>query len=102
MTGPDAELRHQRDDGARVDAAAQERADRHVADLVQRDGLDEQLAQLLDELVLGRALVGLELDVPVPFDPQRLVRRAAVAMRAGSSLRTPFDDARAPTASPGT
>ena len=33
--------RHHRDDGARIDAAAQKRADGHVADLVKRDRLGE-------------------------------------------------------------
>ena len=69
------ELRHRRDDGARVDASAQKGSDRHVADLMEPHRLDEQLAQLLHELVLAGVLIRLEFDVPVPFDPHSLVRR---------------------------
>ena len=75
--------RHRRDDGARVDAAAQERADRHVADLVGGDRIGQHLAQLLDQLAFGGNLVGLELDVPVALDAQR---RTALGHRKARRL----------------
>ena len=56
---------------------------------MELDRLDEQLAQPFHEFVLGGVLVRLELDVPVPFDPHARPP-AAAAIRAGSSLRTPF------------
>ena len=65
------EPRHGGDDGARVDAAAQEGADRHVADLVPRHGRGQEQTQPVDELLLRRALVGLEREVPVPLDSDR-------------------------------
>ena len=39
-----------RDDRARVDAAAEERPERHVADEPQPDGLAQALPELVDEL----------------------------------------------------
>ena len=44
LTGPRPELRHQRDDGARVDAAAEKRAERHVADEPQPRGFAQLVA----------------------------------------------------------
>jgi hypothetical protein len=58
-------LGHHADHGARVEAAAEEGANRHVADLVQRHRLGQDLAQLFDQLAFGGALVRLELHVPV-------------------------------------
>ena len=58
------------DDGG-VDAAAQERADWNVADLVERDGFGEEIAKLLDG------------------PPQRLlklVHRAILVRRAGRAV----------------
>jgi len=51
---------HVRDDGAGVNSAAQERADRHVADHVYADRLLELFAQLFDQVLLGRAAIRLE------------------------------------------
>ena len=51
---PRAGLDHVGDDRGRVDAAGQERAERHVADLPQRDGLAQQRVELLEVVLLAR------------------------------------------------
>ena len=87
---------HGRHHGARVDAAAEKRADRHVAHFVQLDRLAEQIAQLARSGRLGRLFVGMELDIPVAVhaqiadaaDRRDASRRAACARRPRCFART--------------
>ncbi len=46
---------HQADDEARIDAARQERAERHVADEVRANGVGEHVAERVHRVLLGSA-----------------------------------------------
>src|SRR5262245_22052362 len=61
--------RHQGHDGARIDSAAQERADRDITDLMQYHRFAKPLSQLLDKIFLRCALVWFEMQVPVALNP---------------------------------
>ena len=63
------QLRHQRHHGARINAAAQEDPQRHIADEPEAHGLFEPLAQLLGDLVLA-APVGAVRKLEVPILPE--------------------------------
>ena len=69
LHGSGRQARHGRDHGARVDAAAQEGPQGHVAGQVEADRFREQLPQPLHEGLLVLAFVGLETHVPVRLDP---------------------------------
>ena len=64
---PAAQPRHDGDDRARVDAAAQESAERHFAHEVEAYCLPELMQKTLDEELFRLATVGLGLDLPVTF-----------------------------------
>ena len=95
-----AEPRHRGDDGARVDAAAQEGAEGHVAHEVQADRLVDERGEPLGELRSPRPAVRLEAHVPVALDARGGARSREQAM-AGLELLHPRDDAAARAASPG-
>ena len=65
---------HVRDNGARIDAAAQERAHGHIANHMHADRLVDLFPQLLDEGVLIRAPIGLEGDIPIARDAHWTLR----------------------------
>jgi hypothetical protein len=65
-------LAHVADDGAGVDAAGEERAERHVRDQVRGDALAQRRVETFHPLRFAERFVGAELEVPVarrPFDP---------------------------------
>src|SRR5262249_38925257 len=62
-------------DGARVDAAAHERAQRPVAHEMQPDGFFQQSTQSFDKIILVLGVVGLKLQVPIALDGRRPARR---------------------------
>ena len=84
---------HQRDDGRGIDAAGEKRAERHVGDHPQLDGIAQQRIEPLDRLVLVRRRIVARLagerdaaQVPEAFQ----LRRRACAQRqdmAGRQLR---------------
>ncbi len=61
----------QRGDAARIHAARQVGADRHVRDQLPADGLTEQAVELLHVLCVGRPLLTVaEIEVPVALRTQ--------------------------------
>ena len=84
--------RHGRHDRARIDAAAQERAQRHVAHEVQADGFLDELAEPLHEVRLGPSVLGLEAWIPVPFGAHAPARRGEQNV-PGLELADAVDDA---------
>ena len=75
-------------DQRRVEPAAQERADRHVAGEVERDGLGQQLVDPLERLRLGVGPLRAVGQVPVPLDPGG-APFSHTRKCAGGSARTP-------------
>ncbi len=76
--------RHRRDDRARIDAAGQERPERHFGDHAQAHRLGQPAIQLFARLRQPYRIVQRELHVPVftrrrqrraALDPQRMARR---------------------------
>lgn len=59
-------LAHQGDDGARVDAAAEEGPERHLAHQVHGHRLPQEFHGSLEEILLAFLAVGAEPQVPVP------------------------------------
>ena len=86
------ETRQRGHDRARVDAAAQERPQRHVAHHMQADRLLQALAQALGDLLLAAHTRGSEAHVPVPLDPDRPARGRDQEV-AGLELAHALDDA---------
>ena len=83
---------HQRDDRRRIDAARQERAERHVGLHLPRDGLAQDRVELADGLV-GVALERLRTTVldrlierPVRPQARRVARMLELDIRAGRQL----------------
>ena len=81
-----------RDDGAGVDAAAQEGAYRHIAHEMQIDGFLEQLAKLIRVAAFALTVVRLEAHVPVLFDSHRMLRFPREPV-PGCELAHSLDDA---------
>ncbi len=60
-----AHARHHRDDGARIHAAGEKRAERHLGDHAQPDRLPQAIDQLRLRLALGDRIVEGEAHIPV-------------------------------------
>ena len=59
---------HGRDNGARIDTAAEKRPDRHVAHFVELDRFTQQIAQSIDQFTLGCLFVRLKRHIPIAMD----------------------------------
>ena len=62
------QVAHEGDDGARVDAAAEEGSQRHVAHEAEPDGLAQALLELVDDLTVRSSVRAVEVEVPVRLD----------------------------------
>ena len=91
--------RHQGDDEARVEAAAQHRAERDVAHQAQAHGLVQQLEQLGRPLVLARSPAAPARELPVGLDVDAAVGDhdplAAAELAYGGERRAPAGRSRA-------
>ena len=78
---------HQRDDGARVHAPAQQRPHRHVGDQTPRHRAIEQRGQLLDGRLERRGLLRFVLELPVAVNDFGAIAQAQI-MRGRNLLQT--------------
>src|SRR5438094_3945856 len=86
-------LRHQRENGGRVDAAAQERAERDVGSQPDANGLAQLGAELLNRLAFRQCVAfgGLR-PLPERFEPRRRVRGVDDERRAGRHAPHALED----------